>query len=192
MGVPLLPKGHPDCRSVKDVSSKHPLLARLPQGVWFPQLVGLVYGYPTTQEAFDAVQRVGKRTIHINYASGAFDGRSLPGPWRGQRRLFNQALEIGAQRAKRVMEIMRNDNLIDGGDPRGEQAIEAALQVVTSEITDVETGERRFAYGVKERLAAMRLVADFCKAKPVSKTHVEVKTAEDYLDALVGKASDAA
>lgn len=70
--------------------------------------------------------------------------------------------------AKEVTRIMSEENLLPE-DPKVEQAFTAAVEVLTAPNNQTV------------KLQAARLILDFCKAKPVAKSEVTVKSAEDWL-----------
>lgn len=72
---------------------------------------------------------------------------------------------------KRIMKKMADQGQLPD-DPKAIEALETSMTVLrTEECT-------------KTKLAAARLVLDFTKAKPSTKTEVTIKTAEDYLDEI--------
>jgi hypothetical protein len=70
--------------------------------------------------------------------------------------------------AKEVTKIMVDEKLIPE-DPKVEKAFTAAVEVLESPMSQAV------------KLQAARLILDFCKAKPVAKSEVTVKSAEDWL-----------
>lgn len=70
--------------------------------------------------------------------------------------------------AKEVTRIMKEENLLPE-DPKVEKAFSAAVEVLESPMSQTI------------KLQAARLILDFCKAKPVAKSEVTVKSAEDWL-----------
>lgn len=73
--------------------------------------------------------------------------------------------------AKRIVKLMVEK--YDINDQRAEEALEYAVTVV-----------RTKADGTRDRLQAARLILDFCKQKPASKSEVTLKSAEDLLAEL--------
>ena len=76
--------------------------------------------------------------------------------------------------AKKVLQIMK-DNGEDFEDIRAEEALEAAVEIMRTE------------GGARDRLSAARLVLDFTKQKPVTKSDVTVGKAEDFLENLLAE-----
>jgi hypothetical protein len=70
--------------------------------------------------------------------------------------------------AKEVTRIMKEEDLLPE-DPKVEKAFTAAVEVLESPMSQTI------------KLQAARLILDFCKAKPVAKSEVTVKSAEDWL-----------
>ena len=70
--------------------------------------------------------------------------------------------------AKEVTKIMSDENILPE-DPKVQQAFTAAVEVLTAPNNQTV------------KLQAARLILDFLKAKPVAKSEVTVKSAEDWL-----------
>jgi len=75
------------------------------------------------------------------------------------------------QEAKRIVNIMAEQYSIE--DEYAKAALETAVEVMRV------PGDNR------ERVAAARLVLDFCKQKPASKNELSISKAEDFLASLV-------
>lgn len=78
--------------------------------------------------------------------------------------------------ARKVIKIMAKEFNID--DEYSKEALTTAVEVLRS------PGETR------ERLAAARLVLDFCRSKPVAKSDITVGKAEDFLASLLPQIED--
>lgn len=83
--------------------------------------------------------------------------------------------EVKAE-AKKVVKIMASKYNIE--DEYAKAALETAVEVMKT------PGENR------ERVAAARLVLDFCKSKPVAKNELSISKAEDFLASLAADADD--
>lgn len=84
-------------------------------------------------------------------------------------------VEAAKESAKETMSELKQAGVVDGTDPRAEEALEAAIAVMRS------PGDKKVA------LVAARLVLDFTKSKPASKSEISVNKAEDWLAAVAGK-----
>lgn len=88
-----------------------------------------------------------------------------------------EPIRINAKKeAKKVVNIMAEKYDIE--DDYSREALETAVEVMRV------PGETR------ERLAAARLILDFTKSKPVSKSEVAVAKAEDFLASLLSEDED--
>lgn len=98
----------------------------------------------------------------------------------GMRKEKADKLREEAERAARdtMTELKKVGALDEGSDPRAEEALEAALVVMRS------PGDKR------EKLAAARLILDFTRAKPASKSVVTVNAAEQWLAAIATETDD--
>tara|TARA_B100000780_G_scaffold61148_2_gene39352 strand:+ start:1405 stop:1749 length:345 start_codon:yes stop_codon:yes gene_type:complete len=77
------------------------------------------------------------------------------------------------QEAKKVVEIMSDKFNIE--DEYQKEALSTAVEVM------------RLVGETRERLAAARLVLDFTKSKPASKSDVSISKAEDFLASLLSQ-----
>ena len=80
------------------------------------------------------------------------------------------------QEAKRIVNIMAEQHGIE--DEYAKAALETAVEVMRV------PGDNR------ERVAAARLILDFCKSKPASKPELSIRQAEDFLASLVDEDDD--
>lgn len=78
------------------------------------------------------------------------------------------------EEAKRVVQYME-DNGEKFEDKYAKEAMESAVEIMRTE------------GGTRDRLAAARLVLDFTKQKPVTKSDVTVGKAEDFLEGLLAE-----
>ncbi len=72
--------------------------------------------------------------------------------------------------------------LVEGEDSRGDEAIEWAVSLIRAVDADGKS-----AYTIAHKIEAAKLVAMYCKAKPVSKTQTKIEAAEDFLAMLATK-----
>jgi hypothetical protein len=84
----------------------------------------------------------------------------------------NAAREKAEAEAEEIVAVMA-DKLNIQEDEHAKAALEFAVSVVKDETVNV-----------KDRLSGAKLVLDFTKSKPASKAEVEIKKAEDFLEAL--------
>lgn len=82
--------------------------------------------------------------------------------------------EKAKEEAKRVVQYME-DNGEKFEDKYAKEAMESAVEIMRTE------------GGTRDRLAAARLVLDFTKQKPVTKSDVTVGKAEDFLAGLLAE-----
>jgi hypothetical protein len=80
--------------------------------------------------------------------------------------------------AKQTMAELEKAGLLDGADEQAKAALEAAVEVMRSPMDQ------------KIKLAAARLVLDFTKSKPASKTDITVNKAEEWLAAVAATGED--
>jgi hypothetical protein len=92
----------------------------------------------------------------------------------GMRRLEADLVwAVSAKLARLDMAELKQAGVLDGADAKAEEALQAALEVMRSPMKQAD------------RLAAARLVLDFTKAKPASKTDLTINKAEEWLSSVV-------
>jgi hypothetical protein len=87
--------------------------------------------------------------------------------------------EAAAESAKETMTELRKAGAIDGSDPRAEEALEQAVKIMRA------PGDK------KVQLAGARLVLEFTKSKPASKSDITVNKAEEWLAEVAATTNDA-
>lgn len=113
---------------------------------------------------------------------------------RAKRKLWSNMPRKNSGRPRGVPDGFRKEQI----EPIREAAKEEAKDIVTimSKKYDIEDEYSKEALGAaveimrvpgetRERLAAARLVLDFCRSKPASKSDVTVGKAEDFLASLL-------
>lgn len=106
-------------------------------------------------------------------AEGSVGRYGVPdGMRKAQADQLNQA---ASESAKETMSELKQTGVLDGLDPRSEQALETAVKIMRA------PGDK------KVKLAAARLVLDFTKSKPASKSDITVNKAEEWLAAVAAQ-----
>ena len=164
---------------------RHYLFEGRPRGVFYPDLVGKVAGYPKTLEEWEIRRSRTGAALAAFRATGTPHSRvGIPDGWAGKvrRKRLDAIRAKAAAEAKELVKIMKQDGIIEGEDPRGDEAIEFAVGVIRAKDPNGKP-----VHTMENLLKAARLVADFCKVKPVARSSVKVDTAEDFLAALAVK-----
>jgi hypothetical protein len=114
-----------------------------------------------------------ERLAKVSRESAA-KGQRRFGVYDGMRRAEAEVInQKAAVKAKEIVAKMKTKGIVDEDiDPRAEQALTAAVQVLETP-TNQQT-----------KLAAARLLLDFLKSKPTSKQEVTVNAAEQWLAAI--------
>lgn len=158
--------------------NKHPIFDGKPCGVWVPEAVGVVQGYPKTEATWQAQSdRLRKNVVRYN-AEGL---TAVPAGWGGRRKEMLAIRAKAPAKAARIYKKMQdNDAFIDldpGTDPaRAEMALKGFIEIATDR-----------TQSARDRLVAYKALADFTKVKPSSTLNVNVPVAEAFLDSLIGK-----
>jgi hypothetical protein len=156
------------------------------RGTWNPDLVGYT-GYPRTQEAFDEKQRINRERFQKWKEEGRFPTRrGVPNGFAGSREEIDIGRAEARAFAKEMVEKMKKNDA-DLVDPRAEESLEAAIEVVRSKAIDPTKGREDYLYGVADRLKAAKLVLEYTKAKPAAKSEVTIARAEDFLEDLAAQ-----
>lgn len=113
-----------------------------------------------------------KRRLAGIAARGNTRREGIPdGMRKAQAEPLNKAAE---ESAKETVIQLKNAGAFDGVDPRAEEALTQAVKVMRA------PGDK------KVKLAAARLVLDFTRSKPASKSDITVNKAEEWLAAVAG------
>jgi hypothetical protein len=192
-----MPKLHPSAAPRRNVPTPHrlrrsrrvdPIVHRC-RGTWNPDLVGYP-GYPKTLEAFEEKQRKNRERFQKWKEEGRFPNRrGVPNGFAGAREAIDQGRAEARTEAKEIIAKMKR-NGEPSEDPRSEESLEAAIEVVRAKAEDAN-GRRDYLYGVADRLKAAKLVLEFTKAKPATKNEVTIQRAEDFLEGLARESSQA-
>jgi len=177
-------------RKIREFSRRDPLYQGLDRTVWHPELVGKVRNYSRTEEAFKARQAAHRANAAARHATGKFTRKGIPDGWAGQREQLQIVREWAEERAEKEVNHMIETGVLAAGttdEDMGNEAIQAALAIVRAKDDDGKP-----AYTGAIRVSAMRLVADFCKSRPITRVAASVIKAEDWLTALAASAGTTA
>jgi len=165
-------------------SNRHPLLRNRVKGVWYPDLVHKVPGYPTTQEAFDHLRAVAReRTRKLN-EEGRFStqAKGIPKGWAGRREELKTIHKKAEEEAKTIIENMLASGILTDDGAMANASLQAALEIVTA-----RDDAGKYVYAPRERIQSLKTVLEFTKTKPVAKSEVSLNAAEAWLASLAQK-----
>lgn len=155
-------------------SRRHPLLRDRKRGVWYPDLVGVVPRYPKTEEAFKQMQESCRaQVIRLNAEGKAGGRKGVPDGWAGRKKEVSDIRAFHRAEATEIIKVM-----VEKGIVNEDALANEALQFAISVVRDGQTFQSR------ERLNAAKIVLDFTKAKPATKTEVTLNKAEQFLAEL--------
>lgn len=161
----------------------HPLLAERPRGVFYPDLVGKVPGYPKTQETFDARATM-KRRIHEYNAAGTTSRDGIPNGWTRQE--ATAARLKAAEQAKRIVDKMIEEKVFAPDCKEAREAMEALVAVVRAKkLRPDDKGSPLVP--LSEVTKASKTILEFTQRKPLTSSAVTIKSAEDWLDEIAGE-----
>ncbi len=152
------------------------------RGVFYPDLIGKVPGYPKTQEAFDNQRGMSRRVREYN-AAGITSRDGIPNGWTRA-----EATELrfkAAERAKKIVDKMVEEKVFAPDCKEARIAMEALVAVVQAKkLTPEDKGSPLVP--ISEVTKASKSILEFTQRKPVTSSQVTVKSAEDWLDEIAG------
>lgn len=164
--------------------AKHPLLRARPPGQFYPDLVGVVPSYPKTKKAWEKMSKRMKRNWNRCNRDGRARWKGVKGR-AGDKRAIGAIHEYSVTQGKLIVRQMKELGIMAANeDPRAEEMIEFACALVRAK----DPTTKQFVSGDQARVAAMRLVLDFIKARPAGTSNVNVTSAEDWLKTALGDA----
>ena len=168
--------------TTRAVSRRHPFLRDRPQGFYYPDAVGVVQGYPKTREAYDQMVERNR----VRYAKWQAEGKimkrlGVPDGWAGRKAELVEVRAAAAVEAKRIVKYMIESDIIAPENEKAEEALEAVIGIVRARSAE---NPELYAHPAKDRIAAARVVLDFTKQRPATKTSMELTKAEDFLAVL--------
>jgi len=112
----------------------------------------------------------------VGLANKGRGGRPL-GSYDGVRKAERERINAAAKEyAKETIKIMQDKGILSGeDDPRAVEALDAALTTM------------RTPANQQTKLAAAKLILEYTKAKPASKSEVTVNKAEEWLAAITSE-----
>jgi len=105
---------------------------------------------------------------------------------RTGRKLWQRINDAAKAETQKIMDELIKEGKVDK-DAAGNAALEFAIQVIRA--TDPEKANKP-AYGVRERLQAAKLLAEFTLQKPTAKTETHLTSAEDFLAGVLAKSGE--
>ena len=157
---------------------KHYLTKHRTRGVWYPELVGLIRGYPRTLEGFEKRRDGMRERVRAMREAGTIKTRrGVPDGWAGRGEEVAAARAEATIEGAKTIETLIEQGVIDAPLTTDEEMAVAALKVVmATALNPTET--------TRERTAAVNTVLAYCKAKPAQKIEAKVSKAEDFLALL--------
>lgn len=160
--------------------SGHPFLRDKAKGMWHPDAVGIVSGYPKTQEEWQRRSDLMRQQVQLYNAEGITGRSGVKDGWAGKKKLINQINAAAAAEAEKIVDKLIEEKRFQPENREARIALEAAVTVIVAEKHTPETAKVPL-YDVKERLAAAKLVLEFTQKKPAQATDLSVRKAEDFL-----------
>lgn len=161
-------------------SRRHPFLQDRPKGVFYPEAVGMVPGYPRNEAAWLKRQAECRAQVIRLNAEGGMGRKGVPNGWAGRRAEADAARAVAQADSIRVYDAMVEQNLLLATNGSDAERAEVALKGVIAISLDVTQPPR-------DRMAAYRTVLEYTKVKPASRADLTVSRAEDFLSGLIGE-----
>ena len=182
--MPLSAQRREHMRLTREKNRKcHPLMAGRPKGVFYPDLVGKVPGYPKTAEGLaNRVESMARRIREYNTA-GVTKRDGVPHGWTRYEAVAVR--QQAAERAKKIVDKMIEEKVFAPDTKEARIAMEALVSIVqTKKLTPEDKGSPLVA--ASEVNKAAKTILDFAQRRPVTSSQVTVKSAEDWLDEIAG------
>ena len=175
---------------------RHPALEGTPKGVWCPEAVGRVRGYPKTEEAF--AERV--VTLKANSDRARANGRTkrtgIPNGWGGRRGEVEQLREEANDEAWRRVNVLYRNSQSEDERLTADHMEELKVDPMNAR-TDAERAALALAfmigivispaYGTSLCNQAARILLPFVRPKPVTgRAATGLDAALAWLDGLTG------
>ena len=144
--------------------------------VWDPVKAKRCSLYPQSPELYDAWRQMLRERMLRQQTTGQMHRAGIRDGWGGKAKLARRLRKEAEDRAEVIVQKMKDNDVVSLDDERAETALKFAVTVIEDGTTDQ-----------KDRLAAARMVLDFTKQKPISKTQLAVTKPEDFLAMLVPK-----
>lgn len=178
-----------DTRKSPNTRAKHPLTKLFPPGKWRPELVGVVPGYPPTQEYWEAQSKRMTKALKDDYnphRDATRRSKCYPRGWAHRKDEVDAIRLAASVKAKADMARMKKAALIAPDEnPRVELALESCCAVLRA-----ETDEGKPLESAQARVAASRVLLDFLKARPAATQNLNISTAEDFLESLAADGAE--
>ena len=169
-------------RAPRVTSQKKPKRMGLAKGMWHPELVGVVRGYPKTQEAWQARSDAMRQQVQLYNAEGITGRNGVPDGWAGKKQLINEILAAARAEAAEKVAEMEADGSFAPDNIQAKVALAAALEIVLAEKHTPENASVPL-YDAKSRLAAINTVLKYTQKAPATTVN-NVTRPEDWLDSL--------
>lgn len=152
-----------------------------PPKEWNPDFAAKIPWYPKTPEAFQEwTQKKRERMLTLMAQGRRPSGQGMIKAFWGRKPLLLALRARASIEAKQVVAYMKKKDMI-AEDPRAEEALEAMIGIVRAHDDALNVP----LYKANDRIAAAKVVLDFTKQKPATKTDMTVAKAEDFLAAVV-------
>ena len=160
---------------------RHVYLRERPRGFWYPGAVGLVKGYPKTQEAWNKLSaQCREQVIRLN--ARGISRKGVPNGWGRLKPEVAIERADALVRAKEIYKTMVEKDMftVPAIGTVDDQRAEAAMIGVIAQAVDQTNAPAL-------RLKAYEVVLAYTKSKPVINTSIKLNTAEDFLSSLLGE-----
>lgn len=174
------PTEEPPKKKPRIKSRGHPLMIGRTRGVYYPELVGRVPGYPKTLEKHLERVEIMRQQIKLYNAEGIATRRGVPDGFAGRKAELKRYRQTAAAKAEKIVTVMAEDHKIT--DPRAIKAMKEAV-----EIFELRDEANVPVHKAPERISAIRTVLEWTTPKPAAKSDISVSKAEDWLAGLAAR-----
>lgn len=164
----------------KGTRRTHPAYAGRPRGQWYPELVGVVPGYPRTYEIWKARSDLMRQQVKLYNAEGITGRHGVPDGWARKKKLIQEIQEKSEADARAIVEELILTERFKPDCEEARIAMEAAIAIVQTKKHTPE-GQETDLHPAAVRNSAIKTILEFTQRKPVAKSEVAVTKAEDFL-----------
>lgn len=149
-------------------------------------MVGVIRGYPKTQEDWQARSDLMRQQVRLYNAEGITGRNGVRDGWGRKKKLINEIQTKAKAEAKAVVEKMIGTGTFTPDNEQAAYALEEAVAIIAAEKFTPESQPVPL-YDVKDRMKAMELVLRYTQKTPMTRQEMAVTKAEDFLAALASK-----
>ncbi|MCK8787324.1 hypothetical protein M0638_23410 [Roseomonas sp. NAR14] len=137
---------------------------------WDPANIGVVRGYPKTEEEWQARRERQILKAKALHERGVFHRRGVPDGWSGRKDDLDAMRATAAEKARQAVQAMIRRNSLPSDDERAHMALESLMAIMLCE-----------AEHISDRVSAARAVLKFTKGQAPRRKEDTLPAAEELV-----------